>query len=129
MTNLAHDPAWAKLPTAPLVTSFGGRVRDRRNALGLSLEALARRMNRAARGAVHFSPATIRSWEAAERVPALATTLFLAQVLNITVAELLGEEPTDRGDRLAEEVQKVLTGYASRRLADLGRPERGGVGA
>ncbi len=68
-----------------LANRLGERVRQRREAMGLSIHGLSRRSG--------ISPAQLSRIESGERQPSVGSLVAVAHVLQITAGELLEDQP------------------------------------
>lgn len=87
--------------------TLGRRIQEGRRAAGLSQEALGERLN--------VSRQAVSKWEADAAVPDLENLIAMSRVFGVSIGELLGVEPPEKGP--PEEPPEADGGLTEKELA------------
>src|SRR6185312_12076997 len=90
-----------------LLRAIGGRVRQARRRVGMSLDDLA--------SAIRSEPATLSRYESAKRPFPIETLERIADALHVSVFELIGSSPPSPSRDLAPDEEKLLRIYRAMR--------------
>lgn len=87
--------------------TLGRRIQEGRRAAGLSQEALGERLN--------VSRQAVSKWDADAAVPDLENLIAMSRVFGVSIGELLGVEPPEKGP--PEEPPEADGGLTEKELA------------